>query len=197
MPSSRQYIVSSSPFYTGSSPAVICVVGIGMVSLSNEGGALSINSGDALTLVGGFFFAAHIVAVNKYAEGRDIFLITTLQFAFFGAWSWVGALLFREPFPTDLSGSAVFAMVYLVIFSSCGALLFQNIGQKYTAPSTAAVLLSLEAPFGVLASIVVGEEDLNAVMVLGFVLIFVAVLCSETKFEFLRKKTPAETEKKG
>ena len=34
-------------------------------------------------------------------------------------------------------------------------------------------------------------------MVLGFVLIFVAVLCSETKFEFLRKKTPAETEKKG
>lgn len=177
--------------------AVICVVGIGMVSLSNEGGALSINSGDALTLVGGFFFAAHIVAVNKYAEGRDIFLITTLQFAFFGAWSWVGALLFREPFPTDLSGGAVFAMVYLVIFSSCGALLFQNIGQKYTAPSTAAVLLSLEAPFGVLASIVVGEEDLNAVMVLGFVLIFVAVLCSETKFEFLRKKTPAETEKKG
>ena len=109
----------------------------------------------------------------------------------------MGALLFREPFPTDLSGSAVFAMVYLVIFSSCGALLFQNIGQKYTAPSTAAVLLSLEAPFGVLASIVVGEEDLNAVMVLGFVLIFVAVLCSETKFEFLRKKTPAETEKKG
>ena len=59
---------------------------------------------------------------------------------------------------------------------------------------TAAVLLSLEAPFGVLCSILVGEENLNAVMVLGFALIFLAVVCSETKFEFLRKKT---LEKKG
>lgn len=173
--------------------ALICVVGIGMVSLSNDSGALSVNLGDLLTLVGGFFFAAHIVAVNKYAEGRDIFLITTLQFAFFGAWSWVGALLFREPFPAALSGSTIFGMVYLVIFSSCGALLFQNIGQKYTAPATAAVILSLEAPFGVLASILVGEETLNPVMVLGFALIFVAVICSETKFSFLfGKKAPAE-----
>ncbi len=178
--------------------ALLCVVGIGMVSLSNDGaGGLTVNMGDLLTLVGGFFFAAHIVAVNKYAEGRDIFLITTLQFAFFGAWSWVGALLFREPFPTSLSGSAVGGMLYLIIFSSCGALLFQNIGQKYTAPATAAVILSLEAPFGVLSSIFVGEENLNAVMVVGFVLIFVAVVCSETKFEFLRKKKDLPTAKKG
>ena len=74
----------------------------------------------------------------------------------------------------------------LCIFASCGALLFQNIGQKYTAPATAAVLLSLEAPFGVLSSILVGEETLNAAMAVGFVLIFLAVLCSETKFAFLR-----------
>lgn len=168
--------------------ALICIVGIGMVSLSNDGGALSVNLGDALTLAGGFFFAAHIIAVNKYAAGRDIFLITTLQFAFFGAWSWVGALLFREPFPGALSQGTVFGLVYLIIFSSCGALLFQNIGQKYTAPSTAAVLLSLEAPFGVLASILVGEENLNTVMVVGFVFIFVAVICSETKLSFLFKK---------
>lgn len=168
--------------------ALICIVGIGMVSLSNDGGALSVNLGDALTLAGGFFFAAHIVAVNKYAEGRDIFLITTLQFAFFGAWSWVGALVFQEPFPTNLSAPTLWGLLYLIVFSSCGALLFQNIGQKYTAPATSAVLLSLEAPFGVLASILVKEEQLNAVMVVGFALIFVAILCSETKFSFLRKK---------
>lgn len=171
--------------------ALICIVGIGLVSLTTgEGGSLTINIGDALTLVGGFFFAAHIVAVNKFAEGRDIFLITTLQFAFFALWSWVGALLFREPFPADLSSGTIWGLVYLVIFSSCGALLFQNIGQKYTAPATAAVLLSLEAPFGVLTSIAVGEENLNFLMVVGFILIFIAVICSETKFSFLGKKSP-------
>ena len=169
--------------------ALLCVVGIGMVALTTKKtGALTMNLGDALTLAGGFFFAAHIVAVNKFAEGRDIFLITTLQFAVFGAWSWVGALVFREPFPSGLSGGALLSLLYLIVFASCGALLFQNIGQKYTAPSTAAVLLSLEAPFGVLCSILVGEEQLNGVMVGGFALIFVAVLCSETKFSFLRRK---------
>ena len=44
--------------------------------------------------------------------------------------------------------------------------------------------------------LLVGEEDLNAVMVLGFVLIFVAVLCSETKFEFLRKNPEPALEKR-
>lgn len=170
--------------------AVVCVIGIGLVSLTTgEEGSLTINIGDALTLVGGVFFAAHIVAVNKFAEGRDIFLVTTLQFAFFALWSWVGALAFQEPFPTGLTPATIGGMAYLVIFSSCGALLFQNIGQKYTAPATAAVLLSLEAPFGVITSILVGEETLNALMVLGFVLIFIAVICSETKFSFLWKKT--------
>lgn len=183
-------IVKQKPDKFNILAAVLCIIGIGMVSLtSGEGGSLTINLGDLLTLVGGFFFAAHIVAVNHFADGRDIFLVTTLQFAFFAAWSWVGAFAFREPFPSGLTSGTVWGLAYLVIFSSCGALLFQNIGQKYTAPSTAAVLLSLEAPFGVLCSVLVGEEDLNAIMVLGFALIFVAVVCSETKFSFLWKGT--------
>ena len=75
-----------------------------------------------------------------------------------------------------------------MIFASCGALLFQNIGQKYTAPSTAAVLLSLEAPFGVFFSILFANERPTPLMFVGFALIFLAVVCSETKFSFLRKK---------
>ena len=85
--------------------AFICIAGIGMVALTTKGsGGLAVNLGDMLTLAGGFFFATHIVAVNKFAEGRDIFLITVLQFAVFAAWSWIGALAFREPFPAGLSG---------------------------------------------------------------------------------------------
>jgi len=169
--------------------ALICIVGIGMVSLSGGGSSnFSVSMGDLLTLVGGFFFAAHIVAVNHFAEGRDVFLVTTLQFGFFALWSWAGALAFGEPLPAGLTPGVLGGLAYLVFFCSCGALLFQNIGQKYTAPATAAVLLSLEAPFGVLVSILVGEERLNPVMVVGFALIFAAVLCSETKFSFLKKK---------
>ena len=168
--------------------AVLCIAGIGLVSVTGDNAA-AVSMGDGLTLVGGFFFAAHIVAVSRFSEGRDIFLLTAIQFASFALFSWLGVLATRPALPVEaLDGGLLLSLVYLVIFASCGALLFQNIGQKYTAPATAAVLLSLEAPFGVLFSVLFADERPTPLMALGFVLIFVAVVCSETKFSFLRRE---------
>lgn len=168
--------------------AFLCIAGIALVSVTGSN-ATAFNMGDVLTLIGGFFFAAHIVAVAKYSEGRDIFILTTLQFASFALFSWIGVLITRPALtPGVFDQSLIFSLAYLVIFASCGALLFQNIGQKYTAPSTAAVLLSLEAPFGVFFSILFAGERPTPLMFVGFALIFIAVVCSETKFSFLRKK---------
>ena len=168
--------------------AFLCIAGIALVSVTGSN-ATAFNMGDVLTLIGGFFFAAHIVAVAKYSEGRDIFILTTLQFASFALFSWIGVLITRPALtPGVFDQSLIFSLAYLVIFASCGALLFQNIGQKYTVPSTAAVLLSLEAPFGVFFSILFANERPTPLMFVGFTLIFLAVVCSETKFSFLRKK---------
>ena len=168
--------------------AFLCIAGIALVSVTGSN-ATAFNMGDVLTLIGGFFFAAHIVAVAKYSEGRDIFILTTLQFASFALFSWIGVLITRPALtPGVFDQSLIFSLAYLVIFASCGALLFQNIGQKYTVPSTAAVLLSLEAPFGVFFSILFANERPTPLMFVGFALIFLAVVCSETKFSFLRKK---------
>ena len=168
--------------------ALLCIAGIGLVSITGEN-ASAFNLGDVLTLVGGFFFAAHIIAVDKFSEGRDIFLLTALQFAFFALFSWLCVLFTRPTLETGVfNGELIFGLAYLVIFASCGGLLFQNIGQKYTAPATAAVLLALEAPFGVLFSVLLTDESPTALMLLGFALIFIAVVVSETKLSFLRKK---------
>ena len=168
--------------------ALLCIVGIGLVSVTGDN-ASAFNLGDVLTLIGGFFFAAHIVAVAKYSEGRDIFILTTLQFASFAVFSWIGVLVTQTTVSAEVfTGDLIFGLAYLVIFASAGALLFQNIGQKYTAPATAAVLLSLEAPFGVIFSMIFASEQPTALMLIGFALIFVGVICSETKFSFLRRK---------
>ena len=65
--------------------------------------------------------------------------------------------------------------------------------QKYTDPSSAALLLSLEAPFGVAFSVLFGAERPTPLMYLGFALIFTAVVCSETQFKFLRPKRAGQT----
>jgi drug/metabolite transporter (DMT)-like permease len=172
--------------------ALLCIAGIGMVSLQ---GSLHIGLGDLLTLISGFFFACQMVAVARLSQGRDVFLLTTLQFAASAVQSLVCGLLFSQP-PHALGSGVWASLLYLAVFSTAGALLFQNLGQKYTPPATAAVLLSLEAPLGVLFSIIFYHERPTPVMLAGFALIFVAILCSETKFEFLRKKVSSGSAEK-
>lgn len=164
--------------------ALLSVTGIGLVSWD---GGLSLALGDVLTLAAGFFLACHIIAVAKFSEGRDIFLLTTLQFAMIALMCWAGTAVTRGVPVDGLPGSAWGVMLYLAIGSTAVALLFQNVGQKYTDPASAALLLSLEAPFGVLFSVLFGAERPTPLIYLGFCVIFLAMVCSETQFRFLRK----------
>ena len=80
--------------------AVLCIAGIGLVSVTGDNAA-AVSMGDGLTLVGGFFFAAHIVAVSRFSQGRDIFLLTAIQFASFALFSWLGVLATRPALPVE------------------------------------------------------------------------------------------------
>jgi len=167
--------------------AVLCVAGVGLVSLTDD---LTVNLGDLLTLVGAFFFAAHIVSVEKLAEGRDIYLITIFQFAFSALYAWVLGFA-TQTFPTQAFAdpAVVVPLLYLCVMATTVALLFQNVGQIHSDPASAAVILSLESVFGVLSSVIFYGDPVTGRLIAGFVLIFVAVICSETKFSFLRKPT--------
>lgn len=165
--------------------AVLCVAGVGFVSLT---GGFAVTWGDALTLCCAVFYAAHIVAVAKVSPGRDIYLLTAFQFAFAALYAWICGLAFQkfpgiEVFQPDM----LFQMAYLTVMATTVALLFQNVGQVWSDPASASVILSLESVFGVLCSVIFYGDPVTPRLLLGFTLIFVAVLCSETKFSFLRR----------
>jgi drug/metabolite transporter (DMT)-like permease len=165
--------------------AVLCVAGVGLVSLN---GGFQIALGDALTLVGAFFYAAHIVAVAKVSPGKDIYLLTVFQFASAALYAWVGGLLFQQAPPASIfSVDLVVQMAYLTVMCTAVALLFQNVGQVWSDPASASIILSLESVFGVLFSVVCYGDPVTPRLLAGFLLIFVAVVCSETKFAFLKK----------
>ena len=167
--------------------AVLCVTGVGLVSLND---ALSVNRGDVLTLICAVFYAAHIVAVAKVSPGKDIYLLTIFQFFWAAVYAWVCGLLFQDfpPAATLLSADLLIQMAYLVVMATTVALLFQNVGQVWSDPASAAVILSLESVFGVLCSVLFYGDPVTPRLLAGFALIFVAVVCSETKFSFLRPK---------
>lgn len=157
--------------------ALLCIAGIGFISLD---GNLSIRFGDAMTLACAFFYAVHIVLVSMFSKERDIFVLTMWQFVGVAACSLVVGLV-GEPLPAwaDLPAECWASLAYLAVACTALALLFQNIGQAHLPPATASLLLSLEAVFGVAFSVALGTEELSVRIVVGFALVFAAILVSE------------------
>lgn len=182
------FVTKKRPDGWNISAALLCIVGLGLVCLDS---ALTVGRGDLFTLAGGVLFACHIVAVSCLGSDKDPVLLTIVQFGFVAMFSWVAGLTF-EQLPTGLTAVNVAGMLFLAVFATSLCILLQNVGQKGTDPAAASILLSLESVFGVLFSVLLYHEELTGRLVLGFALIFVSVILSETKLSFLRrKKQPA------
>ncbi|MBE6948978.1 MAG: DMT family transporter [Ruminococcaceae bacterium] len=166
------------------SAAVICIIGCGLVSLQDD---FSVGIGDALTMVCGLFYALHIIALSNSTKSKSPVLISMLQFAVAGILSWVFAFLV-EPFPTNIPADAAVSIVYLCVMCTAVCFFLQAVGQKYTPPTQVAIILTLESVFGATISAFVYNDPITFRLILGFVLIFAAVLISETKLSFLKIK---------
>jgi drug/metabolite transporter (DMT)-like permease len=164
--------------------AWLSLIGIGLISLDRD---LSMNYGDILTLFGGFFFACHIVALAKATKECGVLLLTMIQFITAGIVALIGGMIF-ETFPTAIPASAVTGLLYLSVMATALCLLLQSIGQKYTHPSSAAVLLTLESVFGAALSVLLGRDKPSVRLFAGFTVMFISVLITETKLSFLKKK---------
>ena len=173
--------------------AVLGITGIGLLSLQGD---LSVNKGDLLTLVCGFCYAVHIVFIARFTEHQDPVILTIIQLASAAVFSWIFAPLYDGAFPLAAlqNPSVVFSMLYLGLMSTMAAFLFQTVCQKYVPPSTAALLLSLEAVFGVFFAWILLKEYLTIRMAFGCILIFTAVVLAETHFDFLKRRKKLNTD---
>lgn len=156
--------------------AVLCITGIGLVALEDD---LTVSTGDLLTLTSGVLYALHILAVNHYGTKDDAVLLTILQFGVTAILAWSLSLLTGETWQTGIPSGAWLSLGYLAVVCTTIAMLFQNVGETLTTASSAAILLSLESVFGVLFSVLSGSEQVHERMLIGFAVIFAAILISE------------------
>lgn len=171
--------------------AAFTIVGIYFVSMAGGDGGSVFDQGkeaimgDGFALLSGLLFAAHIVAVTKLSKGKDPILMTILQFAMAAVLSIIVTLVFEDNSAIVLTKKAVLEVGYLAVMCTTVALLLQNIGQKYATASSAALILATESIFGILIPVFMGIESLTRNKIIGFILIFIAILISETKLSFL------------
>lgn len=165
--------------------AFLCITGIGFVSLSGAG--TGVNIGDMLTLICGIFYGLQIIIMEQYVADSDALSITVIQFGTAALLCWAGALLFEAP-PVNVPGSAWLSIAYLSVMCTAVCFFLQAWGMQYTPSSTSAVIMTFESVFGTLLSVLFYHEPMTIKLLLGFALIFAAVLISETKLRLFQKK---------
>lgn len=162
--------------------ALLAIVGIGVLSLKLSGG---VNFGDFLTLLCAVAFAFHIIYTAKFVKNEDPVLLTVVQMAAATVLGFIVVLFKGETnFVSNFEG--VSAVLYLGIISTTIAFLLQTVAQKYTTETKAAIILSTEAFWGMVFSIIILSEVLTGKMVIGATLILAAIIISETKLVFFK-----------
>ncbi len=169
--------------------AIICIVGIGLISLSGDTGTgENVLLGDSLTLISAIFFALQIIFIDKFQkEGCDTTLLLALELTTVGIIVGIGSLVFELPVygiqGYKLNGQQLLEIGYLALACTLFTQSAQMIGQKFTKPNQSAIILSLEAVFGMLFSVIFGTEKVTLMSGVGFAVVFIAILICELKLD--------------
>ena len=180
--------------------AVLCVVGIGLVAISGAEEDDNMFLGAGLTFACAIFYGLQIVFTGKFHEGKsDVMQLLFTQLLTVGVLITACSVAFELPFcgvgAYRIGSEQLWRVIYLTLACTLYAQLAQILGLKFTESNQASIILSLEAVFGVIFAIIIGDEKITPTLLVGFAVIFIATLGSELKLDvlklFKKKKVPA------
>ena len=156
--------------------AAVAVVGFYLLCVGRR---FHISHGDLLVLAGAFFFAVHIMVIDRYNKlGADGMIMSCIQFLVAGLLMLLCMFIFERPELSSI-GDARLSIIYAGVMSCGLAYTLQILGQRRTEPALATMLMSLESVFAALSGWVILHERLSAKELCGCVLVFAAVLAAQ------------------
>jgi len=158
----------------------VVAASVGAYFLSTAGLAFRLQPGDALETIGAIFWGLHFVVLGKYASKFEPISFAAGHFFISGFLSLLFGLAFErtgQMTALPLLG----AIVYRAALSIGVGFTLQVWGQHHTPPTDAALILSLEGVFAVIAAWLILGQTLLPVQIIGCVIIFAAVLFSQMK----------------
>lgn len=147
---------------------------IGMYLLCVKEG-FSLNYGDSLLIICAILFSGHILCCDHFVKLGNPVRISMIQFITAAVISTVAAFIAEMP-NVDKLVSAVVPILYCGIVSGGIGYTLQMVGQRFTDPTIASLLLSLESVFALLAGVVFLREKMGMREIFGCVILFFAIL---------------------
>ncbi len=168
--------------------AFLAAVGLYFLSITKE---FTMDRGDALVLVGAFFWTGHVLLLGWLSPRRDPVKLACCQFAVCSVLSLISASLFEKTSMEAVQGAAV-PILYGGFVSVGIAYTLQVVAQKDAHPAHAAILLSMESPVAALAGWVILSEGLSARALFGCALMLVGMILSQLAEVFRPAQPVAE-----
>ena len=170
------------------SASIICLIGVGIMSLDSNLNFTHLNKGDVMTIISAFFFALQVAYTGYFGRKVHPMNLVLLQML-------IGGLLFagtqfatsglREVIP--LHGETLMAIIYAVVFSTAIPMLLQIYCQRLTTATRASILMSTESMFAPIFAFLVLGEMMTLRVALGAVFILFSVVVSETKLGMVKE----------
>lgn len=163
----------------------------GMYLLCCGTGRFTVTASDILLLLCALAFTGHILVIDFFSPKTDGVKMSCIQFFFSGVLSTIPALVLETPTAGAVL-SAWIPLCYLGFLSSGVGYTLQIVGQKYTEPALASLLMSFESVFSMVAGALYYRKLPTLPEAIGCVLLFAAILISQ--FPVHIRKEPIQTE---
>lgn len=154
------------------------LIGLYLLAIA-ENGFTNINRGDIIEFIGSFFWAGHILIIDKYSKNVDTIKLSFIQFFIATILSFIVAIIF-ENIDFNAIKKTFYMIAYAGIISGGIGYTLQMVGQKFsTNPTISSLILSFEAVFGVLSGYLILGENLTKKELLGCIIMFIAVIIAQ------------------
>ena len=176
----------------------LCVVlaSVGLYLLCVKSGDLSFEMGDLLVLGCAVAFGFQILAVDHYAPRvTDCLKLSALEFLVSGLLTVIPMLIFEGVGELSKAPAAIGPILFAGVLSCGVAYTLQTIGQKYTEPAIASLIMSFEAVFAAIGGTFVAlfnwfgvdAEIMSGREFAGCGVMLVAILLSQVNFPAQKK----------
>ncbi len=131
--------------------------------------------GDLLILACAVFFSCHILTCDRFAPRGNPIRISAIQFAVATTVSWIAAFITETPSVEKITSAAV-PIVFCGIVSGGVGYTLQITAQRFTDPTVASLLMSLESVFAVISGALILHERMSARELIGCAVMFCAIV---------------------
>jgi drug/metabolite transporter (DMT)-like permease len=136
---------------------------------------LSFTLGDLMILGCALLFAGHILCCDHFAPKSDPIKMSAIQFVVTGIFSWIFTFILESPSAESIL-SAILPILYCGIVSGGIGYTLQIVGQRYTDPASASLIMSLESVFSVFAGVLFINESMTLQEMIGCIIMFAAIV---------------------